>query len=142
MLSSSSTDNAVQLNLWRTILSVCPYMLKEHHSVLRKESKTVGCMIHMYCHTHHGTSGSLCVECEVLLTYAQQRILNCPFQEQKPTCSKCPVHCYKPVMREDIRKIMRYAGPRMLHTHPILALFHMLHGLKTAPATMKKTQKG
>lgn len=33
-------------------------------------------------------------------------------------------------MREQIKAVMRYAGPRMLLHHPILALFHMLDGLR------------
>lgn len=95
-------------------------------------------MITMYCHAHHGTSKTLCLECENLLKYARQRIHACPFQEQKTTCAKCPVHCYKPVMREKIRKVMRYAGPRMLYKHPVLTIFHLVHGLRTQPAGTKR----
>ena len=38
---------------------------------------------------------------------------------------KCPVHCYEAAMRERVRQVMRYAGPRMLLRHPILALLHL-----------------
>ncbi len=41
-------------------------------------------------------------------------------------CSKCPIHCYKPKMREHIREVMRYSGPRMIFYHPIIAIKHML----------------
>jgi hypothetical protein len=34
-------------------------------------------------------------------------------------------------MRELIRRVMRYAGPRMLLKHPILAVFHLIHRLKS-----------
>jgi hypothetical protein len=34
-------------------------------------------------------------------------------------------------MRDRIRKVMRFSGPRMLFLHPTLALLHLLDGLKT-----------
>jgi len=53
------------------------------------------------------------------------------YQERKPTCALCPIHCYKPAMREQIRDVMRYAGPRMLRHHPILSIRHLLEEWKT-----------
>jgi hypothetical protein len=44
-------------------------------------------------------------------------------------------------MRERIRKVMRYAGPRMLYTHPVLALFHLFHSLKKPPDSHKAARK-
>ena len=41
-------------------------------------------------------------------------------------CSNCTVHCYRPEMRERIRTVMRYAGPRMLFHHPVMAIRHMI----------------
>ena len=46
--------------------------------------------------------------------------------ENKTFCSNCKVHCYKPDMREQIRRVMRYSGPRMIKTHPILAIRHLI----------------
>jgi len=46
----------------------------------------------------------------------------CPFGPDKPTCAKCPIHCYKPQVRERVREVMRFAGPRMLLRHPVLAV--------------------
>jgi len=40
------------------------------------------------------------------------------------------VHCYKAEMRDKIQTVMRYAGPRMMKHHPILAIFHLIDGLK------------
>lgn len=70
----------------------------------------------------------LCRECEDLLTYALKRLTYCRFGENKTTCAACPVHCYAPEPREAIRKVMRYAGPRMLWTHPVLTARHLLDG--------------
>jgi hypothetical protein len=89
------------------------------------EKKTVSRMIGMYCHGKHGSSQDLCSECEQIHTYAMQRLDHCVFGNEKPFCSACPVHCYKKSMREQIKEVMRYAGPRMLYTHPGLAVLHM-----------------
>jgi hypothetical protein len=56
------------------------------------------------------------------------RLDRCPYFPNKPTCANCPTHCYKPDMREQVRAVMRYAGPRMLIKHPILAVFHLIDG--------------
>ena len=58
--------------------------------------------------------------------YAGVRLEKCPFQEHKTTCAKCPVHCYKPARRAQIRAVMRYAGPRMMLRHPRLAFYHLV----------------
>ena len=81
-------------------------------------------MIEIYCRGQHHSTGPLCAECRELFDYAMQRIDKCPFQDDKPTCAKCPIHCYKPAMREKVRRMMRYAGPRMLIYHPVLAILH------------------
>ena len=39
--------------------------------------------------------------------------------ESKTFCSNCRVHCYCPDMREKIRMVMRFSGPRMLFYHPV-----------------------
>lgn len=90
-------------------------------------------MIRIYCRAHHGPlrkTGGLCSRCKELQDYAEVRLAGCPFQENKTTCANCPVHCYKPSMREKIREVMRYSGPRMTYRHPVLALFHLIDGMK------------
>ena len=97
---------------------------------LVREARTVEAMIRVACRGQHGTRGDLCAECAELLAYACERLDTCQFGAEKPTCAKCPVHCYKPAMRERIRAVMRYAGPRMMFRHPILTLFHFWDGRK------------
>ncbi len=106
---------------------------RTEQSFFQQEYDTVKCMIAIYCHDHHGTSDALCSECTALLTYAEQRLQRCPLQPDKPVCAECRVHCYKPEKREQVRKIMRYAGPRMIYKHPILALLHLIHKRKSHP---------
>ncbi|MDZ7270994.1 MAG: nitrous oxide-stimulated promoter family protein [candidate division KSB1 bacterium] len=97
---------------------------------VRREEKTVAAMIHLYCAGVHWTWQGLCCQCTELLAYARQRLARCPFGADKPTCAKCAVHCYRPEMRARIRAVMRYAGPRMLFRHPVLAFFHLVHTLR------------
>jgi hypothetical protein len=99
---------------------------------LRRELETVRAMIGIHCHDLHGSSG-LCDACEQLWDYAQERVDRCPFGQQKPTCAKCTVHCYRKDMRARIHQVMRYAGPRMTWRHPWLTLVHVLHGIREAP---------
>lgn len=96
---------------------------------LATEFKTVTAMIKIYCKDHHQSEG-LCDECQALMEYAEVRLDRCPYGENKPTCNKCPIHCYKKAQKEQMRLVMRYAGPRMLLVHPILAVRHLLHEKK------------
>ena len=91
----------------------------------KKEKKVVKEMILMYCRGNHHTIG-LCEDCQKLADYAWLRIDKCPFMENKTFCSNCKVHCYQPEMRERIRKVMRYSGPRMIFTHPVMAIHHVI----------------
>ncbi len=97
----------------------------EAHARIRRERATIGNMIGIYCEGNHGGEG-LCTECRGLLEYASARLAVCLHAEDKPTCSNCSTHCYAVARREQIKAVMRYSGPRMLFSHPIQALSHML----------------
>jgi hypothetical protein len=100
---------------------------------LARERQTVAAMISCYCQGHHHAGPALCRECWQLLDYAALRLERCRFGVEKPVCAKCPVHCYHPIRREQVKAVMRYAGPRMLWRHPILSLRHWLDGFRQAP---------
>lgn len=89
-----------------------------------QEKDTIAYMITYYCKKNHHEK-ELCPKCLALLEYANKRIDLCPFMDTKTFCSACKVHCYKSDMREEIRKVMRYSGPRMLLHKPIMALRHV-----------------
>jgi hypothetical protein len=99
---------------------------------MRQEAQTIEAMIGLYCREVHKTAEP-CDGCRHLLDYARLRLEKCPFQEGKTTCGKCPVHCYRPAMRSQVREVMRYAGPRMVRHHPLLALRHMIQSLRKKP---------
>ena len=94
-----------------------------------REVQTVHLMIALYCRKkHHGRP--LCPDCAALDAYARQRSEKCPFMETKTFCSNCRVHCYRPDMREKIREVMRFSGPRMLFHHPVMAIRHVIESKK------------
>ncbi len=90
-------------------------------------------MVGVYCRAHHDAEDGECASCADLLEYAGRRIDRCPFRDKKPTCAKCAVHCYSDERRAQIKSVMRVAGPRMLWTHPLLALAHIRDGWRDAP---------
>ena len=92
-------------------------------------------MVEMYCSHHHEGHG-LCAACAELADYADRKLDLCPYGPEKPSCTSCPIHCYRPEPREQMREVMRFAGPRMLTRHPWLAILHLLDArTKAAPPT-------
>ncbi len=90
-----------------------------------KEKKIVGLMIKIFCKKNH-RAHKICVECQALIDYANAQVDACPKKETKTFCSNCTTHCYKEDMREQIRKVMKFSGPRMLFYHPIITIKHLI----------------
>ncbi len=103
-----------------------------------RERRTIAAMIAVYCRHHHRADG-LCEGCAALDAYARQRLDRCVYGSAKPTCAKCPVHCYRREMREAVSRVMRWAGPRMLMRHPVLALAHIVDGWRPAPERARRS---
>ena len=101
--------------------------IKTVMSKIEKEKRIVGIMIRVYCRHKEGNR-QLCDDCRELLEYAEARLSRCPFGDNKTSCRKCRVHCYRPEMREKIRAVMRYSGPRMLIYAPLEFLKHTIKG--------------
>lgn len=112
-----------------------------------EDAEMVSQMIALWCRAHHdavpvgddatadGLANTvrlgrrdirLCPDCAELRDYAIARIKHCPHMDTKTFCSACPTHCYKPEMRERIREVMRWSGPRMLRYRPIPAIKHAI----------------
>ena len=96
----------------------------------QREKEMVSQMIALYCRKHHGGKGGLCPQCRALEEYARARSDKCPFMEEKTFCSNCRVHCYKKEMRERIRQVMVFSGPRMLLYAPKAAIWHVICTLR------------
>ena len=108
---------------------------------MQREWRTVESMIRLYCRDQHGAEDELCSECARLAAFAHLRLAKCPFQEEKSTCAKCLVHCYKPRERAEMKTVMRYSGPRMLLRHPLLALMHKLDGFREPPKPPRRARR-
>ena len=89
------------------------------------EKRTVRHMIELWCRKNH-SGKAMCDECRKMLDYSLARLDHCRFGNRKTKCHKCTVHCYRPDMREKIRAVMRFSGPRMILFHPLEALRYLL----------------
>ena len=103
--------------------------------LLGLEFKTIQAMVKLYCKAFHQQKEKKvpCEECLEFIRYANKKLDRCPYGQNKPTCNKCPIHCYKIDPRAQARKIMCYAGPRMLFRHPVLAVKHLLAEKRPVP---------
>ena len=118
-----------------------PHAERLESGVLEEEAEMIEAMIRGYCQKHHKPQNGLCEDCEALLHYAKKRLACCPFRDNKPTCAKCTIHCYRTQEREAIRNVMRTMGPKMLFTHPIMTFNHLVRSLKTPPTKPRNTRK-
>lgn len=96
---------------------------------IEEEKEVVQLMISLYCKKYEGNK-ELCPNCLELMSYACQRLEHCRYSNAKPTCRKCSIHCYRPDMEQRIKDIMRWSGPRMIFSHPIFTLKHLLRELR------------
>lgn len=96
----------------------------------KQDKRIVHEMIVINCKGNHKeafhTAGGLCPACQELDDYATLRSDRCPRKEERIFCSTCPTHCYNQTKREEIRRVMRYAGPRIMRHHPIMGIKHLL----------------
>ena len=98
---------------------------------LTREKEILPEMIKIYCNGIHKTKkGNLCNDCQALLNYSIFRLDHCRWGNDKTFCSQCPCHCYKSEMREKIKEVMRYSGPRMMFYHPIICTMHLIETIK------------
>ena len=104
-------------------------MSKNIEKKRNREKKVITGMIRLYCKKNH-KNGELCDECKEVLEYSLKRIDHCRYMETKTFCANCKTPCYSPQMKEKIKKIMKFSGPRMLIYHPILVVYHIISGIK------------
>jgi len=114
-----------------------------------KEKELIPVMIQMYCRGNHKEKrkelqlkrSETCPECTELTEYALFRLSKCPFKINKKFCSFCKIHCYKPDMRQKIKDVMKYSGPRMLPSHPIFAISHVVQMIQYKKKLRKEQAK-
>lgn len=95
---------------------------------IEREKRVIKLMIEIYCHKQHRhKSQGLCEECQALLEYAHKRLSFCKFGDEKTTCKKCPIHCYKKDMKQKVKNVMKFSGPRVLIYAPIEFFRHIFY---------------
>jgi hypothetical protein len=91
--------------------------------------KTVELMIELYCrnkHKHLRVDKMLCTECLELKKYSSLKLNNCVYGKNKPACTKCSTHCFKPIIRTKIKTVMKYSGKRMIFSYPMVTIKYLL----------------
>lgn len=96
-----------------------------------QKHQIVSDMVMIYCDGHHKHTLSPCPKCQEVLDYSKFRTSKCPYIKKTLFCSNCPTPCYKPDMKEEMRVIMKYSGPRYFFKHPILVLKHGYTDIKS-----------
>lgn len=110
---------------------------------VRRDLRTLATFITFYCRRRHpnderapvslrtidvtsvcGRAVPLCAPCAKLLAHAFMKRILCPL-DSKPTCKRCPQHCYAPAYRIAIREVMRFAGPRLVLRGRLDYLVHL-----------------
>jgi len=104
-----------------------------------KDLRILALFTSVYCQDHHNCSRTplaelpeqlavldrypCCKTCLDFLRYAIERRLNCPVTEN-PNCKHCQIHCYRAGHRDEVRKIMRYSGKRLIMRGRLDLLWH------------------
>ncbi|MDF7680134.1 nitrous oxide-stimulated promoter family protein [Enterobacteriaceae bacterium ESL0689] len=108
-------------------------------SRIKREKRTIQKMILLYQHRSPDAIADA-EHYQTLNDYADKRLDKCIFGEQKPACKQCPLHCYQPAKRDEMKQIMRWAGPRMIWRHPLLTVLHLLDDQRPVPELPEKYQ--
>ena len=109
----------------------------------RKDVKVLAGFVRIYCRAQHAGAPrklfeikdarlqaelnylELCGDCARLLEHGAAKLSLCPY-EPKPSCRKCPTHCYAPGYREQVKKVMRFSGTYLLKRGRLDILLHYL----------------
>lgn len=111
---------------------------------IAKDLKLLTRFVELYCRDHHrdlplrvfqlkgydiarlsGSSPALCVSCAKLLAHAFVKRTACTL-DPKPTCKKCPRHCYAPAYRARMRAVMKHSGRKYVLRGRLDYLIHLL----------------
>jgi Nitrous oxide-stimulated promoter len=117
-----------------------PQLSIYENKMLKREKKSVGIMVKIYCKDHHKArdkvGDELCSECSEYKAYMFKHLERCPFREKKSACGRC-LRCYPPSFGEKAFEVMGSAGPKMFLHHPILALKHLWDARIEPDSTVK-----
>ncbi len=82
----------------------------------------------IYCRGNHlnatRDAGGMCPECRRVIEQTLERSAACPYGHAG-NCEDCKTHCQRGEARDAIRRIMRYAAPRMAFRHPVMTFRYL-----------------
>ena len=85
----------------------------------------IGCT---YCKGNHAgrakDAAGMCPECRGAIEQTLARAEACPHGHEG-TCQDCATPCQRGEAQQRIKAIMRYAAPRMMFRHPLMALGYL-----------------
>lgn len=101
-------------------------------NMIPQEKETIRKMFGIYCKNNHGvsTGKKLCPKCTALLATAMLKMNRCPYGITKPICDKCKTPCFGTAQTKEFLEIMKGAQTRMFFKHPMMAMKHMLYGMR------------
>ena len=120
--------------------------MEQFNEKQKKDLKVLAKFVEIYCRAKHrsaktadsasspatqeinslfGKDLHLCRECLSLVAYAMEKRRMCPL-DPKPSCKKCPIHCYSKEYRARIREVMAFSGRRMIMRGRLDLLWHYL----------------
>ncbi|WP_243373714.1 nitrous oxide-stimulated promoter family protein [Geotalea sp. SG265] len=119
--------------------------MKQFTEKQKKDLKVLVTFVDIYCRARHGEKRNgpgltplpaepglifkkdihLCGECASLVAHALDKRRRCPL-DPKPSCKKCPIHCYSKEYRARIREVMAFSGRRMIMRGRLDLLWHYL----------------
>lgn len=105
----------------------------------KNDIRLIGKFVETYCSGKHSGSTRkacslpadlghrlLCSDCTDFLQHAVMKRLNCPLEDEKPSCKRCRIHCYAAPHRENVREIMAYSGRKLIMRGRLDYLWHYL----------------
>jgi hypothetical protein len=122
-------SESVATDRWESLMIKKPTHVTD--ATAEREKLTIKHMMVIYCRGHRHAVSGICADCGSILRYAHDRIDGCSYLgSAKPACGLCRSNCFTPEMDWHFTQIMRYAGPRMMVCHPILALAHFWDAIR------------
>lgn len=107
----------------KVLITFVSFYCKARHGIKRAEQNPPALPAEL--HTVLKRNIHLCGECADLVAYAVEKRRRCPL-DPKPSCKKCPVHCYSKEYRARIREVMAFSGRRLIMRGRIDLLWHYL----------------
>lgn len=93
-----------------------------------KDRATMEAIGSIYCRGNHSDASRgndiMCPECRGVIENTLKRANACPYGHES-NCEDCPTHCQRGEDQQRIKRIMRYAAPRMALRHPLMTATYL-----------------